>query len=116
MNTTTLREYIYTESAKVFDPPMTRQDVSSLIDIFLDGLAAGLSGKITDAEGEEDETNKVLLRSFGTFKVVKRRGRVYSVRGKEVKVGDRYTVVFKPGADLVRMLETINTENAVTTT
>jgi nucleoid DNA-binding protein len=95
---------MYSRAAKVFDPPLTRADVTTIIDILLDGLTAGLTGNLR-GEDEDDELPRVLLRSFGTFKVVQRKGRTYRVRGKDVEVGDRHTITFNPGAELTRALE-----------
>ena len=96
MNTTDLKDYLYKRTAKEFDPPLTRADASIIVDILVEGMVEGLL--TPDEEGER----KMLLRSFGTLRVVTRKGRTYSVRGKDVTVGDRDTVTFKPGATLVR--------------
>ena len=104
MNTTNLRDHMYNRAAQVFDPPLTRSDVTTIIDLLLDGLTAGLTGHIR-GEDDEEELPRVLLRSFGTFKVVQRKGRTYRVRGKDVEVGDRYTITFSPGAELTRALK-----------
>lgn len=83
----------------MYDPPLTRNDISVLIDMTLDGMTKGLT------EEDDDGDQKVLLRGFGTLRVVMRKGRTYSVRGKEVVVGDRETVTFKPGAELARAIK-----------
>ncbi|MCG8429620.1 MAG: HU family DNA-binding protein [Candidatus Omnitrophica bacterium] len=100
MNTTSLREYVYREAAKIFDPPLTRRDAAELLDIVFEGITRGL----VDEEPEEDGEQKVLLRGFGKFLKVTRKGRTYNVHGKEVTVDDRSTVVFKPGTRLMRRL------------
>lgn len=99
MNTTELKDYLYKKAGKMYDPPLTRDDVSVLVDMTLDGMTKGLT------EEDEDGEKKVLLRGFGTLRVVQRKGRTYSVRGKEVEVGDRNTVTFKPGAELFRAIK-----------
>lgn len=66
----------------------------------LEGVTLGL----TDEEFIEDEEYKVLLRTFGKFIRVTRKGRTYNVHGKLVEVADRETVIFKPGSQLMRRL------------
>lgn len=99
MNTTDLKDYLYQRAATLFDPPLTREDVSVLVDMTVDGMTKALTEE--DEEGEK----KMLLRGFGTLRVTRRKGRTYSVRGKEVTVGDRDTVTFKPGAELARVVK-----------
>lgn len=98
MNTTDLKDYLYKWAANEFDPPLTRVDVSIIVDRLVEGMREGL------LTPDEDGERKVLLRGFGTLRVVTRKGRTYSVRGKDVTVGDRDTVGFKPGATLVRAI------------
>ncbi len=99
MNTTDLKNYLYKRAAVLFDPPLTRDDISVMVDMTLDGMTKAL------AEEDGDGERKMLLRGFGTLRVVRRKGRTYNVRGKEVEVGDRNTVVFKPGAELARTVK-----------
>lgn len=101
MNSTELKDYVYQKLATSFDPPLTREDVGIVFETFLDGMIHGLT--TPDEEGE----CKVLLRGFGTLKRVTRKGRTYSVRGKEVSVGERDTVTFKPGAGLSRGISSV---------
>lgn len=96
MNTADLREYVYRESAKMFAIPLTREEASYLVDTVISGIVRGLV---------ESEDNKVLLRGFGKFQMVTRKGRTYTVRGSQVEVPDRKTVVFKPGTDLMREIK-----------
>jgi len=99
MNTSQLRRNIYDRAGKLFDPPFTHSDINAMLDLVVDSITDGLINR----EPENGE-RKVMLRSFGTFRLTKRRGRTYSVRGKQVTVPDRYTVVFKPGAELLRAI------------
>ena len=106
MNTSKLREYVYKRALKEFSQPLTQEDVSSVIDIVIEAVTQGLVG---EDNADVEDPGKVMLRSFGTFTVVTRKGRTYSVRGKQVTVPDRKTVVFKPGAELSRALAGLNT-------
>lgn len=99
VNTTDLKNYLYKRATTLFDPPLTRDDISVMVDMTLDGMTKALT------EEDEDGERKMLLRGFGTLRVVQRKGRTYSVRGKEVVVGDRDTVTFKPGAELARTIK-----------
>ena len=101
MNTSQLRKTIYNRAGKLFDPPLTHLDINALLELVVDSITDGLVNSEPDTE---DGERKVMLRSFGTFRLMKRRGRTYSVRGKQVTVDDRYTVVFKPGAELLRAI------------
>lgn len=100
MNTTSLREYVYKEIAKICDPPLTRKEAAEFLDIVIEGITLGLTDEELDEEGE----HKVLLRSFGKFIRVTRKGRTYNVHGNEVTVPDRETVIFKPGTGLMRRI------------
>lgn len=96
MNTADLREYVYRKSMGLFEIPLTKNEASLLVDMVIAGIVQGLT---------ETEEKKVLLRGFGKFQVVTRKGRTYTVRGAEVAIPDRETVVFKPGTDLVREIK-----------
>ena len=96
MNTTDLKNEVYQTVSKKFSPALTKEEVSTFVDAVIDTMAAELTKDYEDGEA------KVVLRGFGTLKVVNRKGRTYSVRGKEVTVGDRKTVTFKPGTELVK--------------
>jgi nucleoid DNA-binding protein len=98
MNTTDLKNEVYRNLSKSFSPALTKEEISTIVDTVIDAMSLGLT--TNDEEGE----NKVVLRGFGTLKVVNRKGRTYSVRGKQVTVGDRKTVVFKPGTDLAKSI------------
>jgi len=102
MNTSELRTYLYKRSAALFDPPFTHDDIASIVDLFTDAITAGIVGD--EENGITAEDGKVMLRSFGTFKRVIRKGRTYNVRGKKVTVPDRVTVVFQTGAELERAI------------
>lgn len=93
MNTADLREYVYKESMNLFEVPLTKDEATLLVDTVIAGIVKGLT---------TTEEKKVLLRGFGKFEVVTRKGRTYIVRGQEVEIPDRLTVVFKPGSDLKR--------------
>jgi len=101
MNTSQLRKNIYDRAGKLFDPPFTHSDINAILDLVVDSITDGLIN-VELEEGEKER--KVMLRSFGTFRLTKRRGRTYSVRGKQVTVPDRFNVVFKPGAELLRAI------------
>jgi nucleoid DNA-binding protein len=101
MNTSQLRKNIYDRAGQLFDPPFTHSDINALLELIVDSITDGLLN--SEPEGDEEE-RKVMLRSFGTFRLIKRRGRTYSVRGEEHTVPERYTVVFKPGAELLRAI------------
>ncbi len=96
MNTADLREYVYKQSMELFEIPLTRAEASLLVDTVIAGIVRGLT---------QTEERKVLLRGFGKFLVVQRKGRTYKVRGTEVDVPDRLTVVFKPGTELQREIK-----------
>ena len=101
MNTTSLREFVYKEAAEAFDPPLTRKDVTLLIEMVFEGVMLGLTDEgFVDEDGE----HKVLLRTIGKFLRVTRKGRTYNVHGKLVEVADRDTVIFKPGSQLMKRL------------
>jgi nucleoid DNA-binding protein len=106
MNTTSLREYVYKETAKIFDPPLTRKEAADLIDLIFEGITQGL-----EEPPEEDGERKVLLRGFGKFIRVIRKGRTYNVHGKPVTVPDRETVIFKPGTQLMRRISGEGVDN-----
>jgi nucleoid DNA-binding protein len=78
-----------------FKIPFTRQETHLLIDLFIEGITEGLV-----------EDGKVGLREFGKLELVSRKGRTYKVRGTEVTVPDRKTVVFKPGSKLFKRIKT----------
>jgi nucleoid DNA-binding protein len=100
MNTADVKQVVYDKCKQTFDPPLTKTDISFIVDATLDAIAAGLiTGRFEHRPGEED---KVLLRGFGTFWRKVRQGRAYKVRGESYNVPDRATVVFKPGAELLR--------------
>jgi nucleoid DNA-binding protein len=110
MNTSKLREYVYKKALKSFSTPLTQEDTSAFLDTVIDAIMQGLVGE----ESEDIEApGKVMLRSFGTFTVITRKGRTYSVRGKQVTVPDRKTVVFKPGTDLARALAKLNGQEKI---
>jgi len=96
MNTTELKTAVYRKLAEKFS--LNKDEIFLMVDTVIDTMTEGLN--TPDEEGE----SKVVLRNFGTLKVVNRKGRTYSVRGKEVTVGDRKTVVFKPGTGLARSI------------
>lgn len=98
MNTTDLKNEVYRNLSKEFTPALTKDEVSVIVDKIIDTMTLGLT------TNDEDGEAKVVLRGFGTLKVVNRKGRTYSVRGKQVTVGDRKTVTFKPGTDLVKAI------------
>ena len=98
MNTTDLKNEFYKNHSGITSPELTRDQVSNIVDTMIELISKGLNSP--DEEGE----NKVVLRGFGTLKVVTRKGLTYSVRGKQVTVGERKTVVFKPGTDLARSI------------
>jgi nucleoid DNA-binding protein len=76
----------------------TKEAMAVVVDEMINVMQEGLN--TPDEEGE----CKIVLRGFGTLKQVERKGRTYSVRGKQVTVGTRKTVTFKPGTDLARAL------------
>ena len=102
MNTTDVKRVVYEEVAKKFAPPLTKTDIAFIVDAMIDAIASGLvEGGFEHRKGEE---GKVLLRGFGTFWRKVRKGREYFVKGRTHTVPDRVTVVFKPGAELMRAL------------
>lgn len=100
MNTADVKQLVYNACTKTFDPPLTKTDIGFIVDATIDAITSGLvEGGFEHRPGEED---KVLLRGFGTFWRKMRQGRSYKVRGESYDVPDRATVVFKPGAELLR--------------
>ena len=100
MNTTSLREYVYRTTAEEIDPPLTRRDITYIIGVIFEGLTLGL----TDEEFKEDDGYAVLIRKFGKFIRLTRKGRSYKIHDKIVDVPDRETVVFRPGTGLMERI------------
>jgi len=96
MNTADLREYVYRKSMELLEIPLTRDETSLFLNIVMAGIVYGLT---------QTEEKKVNLRSFGKFERVQRKGRTYKVRGTEVTVPNRFTVVFRPGTKLKREIK-----------
>jgi nucleoid DNA-binding protein len=93
---------MYKRSASLFNPAFTHEDIASIVDLFTDAITAGIVGD--EKNGITAEDGKVMLRAFGTFKRVIRKGRTYNVRGRQITVPDRVAVVFQTGAELERAL------------
>jgi len=93
MNTADLREFLYQKSMERFEVPFTRNETNVLADLFFEFF--------TDALVTE---GKLLIRDWGKWEVVTRKGRTYKVRGTEVTVQDRKTVTFSPGAKLTKAI------------
>jgi len=91
MNTTQLKSELYNRLSSDFE--ISKNDVDYFVEEFIDVMQGGLL-----------EDGKVLLRKFGTLKVVTRAPRMYSVKGREVETGPRPTVVFKPGTGMMGVL------------
>ena len=93
MNTTEVKRALYERFQEMFDPPLTQEDVSRIVDTMTDVMEAAVT-----------EEGHLLLRGFGTFLLTTRAGRAYNVRGEVHEVPERDTVVFKPGTSLKRKL------------
>ena len=89
MNTLSLKEDLYRKQYEKFKLPITKADISYLVDTLIGLLENGLKND-----------GKVTLRGFGTLRVVTRKGREYNVRGQIIKKNDTKTVTFKPGKNL----------------
>lgn len=99
MNTTEYKDAVAAKVAtKLEGKTITKEDMSTIIDACTEVSMEALT------KPDEDNECKLVIRGFGTLKVVPRKGRTYNVRGKQVTVGDRKTVTFKPGTDLVKAI------------
>jgi nucleoid DNA-binding protein len=107
MNTTSLREFVYNETAKIYEQPLTHKEVADFIELVFEGIIRGLTGEIADDDGEQ----KVLIRGIGKFVRVTRKGRTYNVHGRLIEVPDRETVIFKPGTVLMKRIHGEGVDN-----
>lgn len=94
MNTMDVKTVVHSICEGRFDPPLSKGDVSFLVDTILDTLATAVA-----------TTGHVTLRNFGTFRRTTRKGRTFKVVQEEVTVPDRDTVTFKPGVGLKKMIK-----------
>ena len=98
MNTTEYKKALHKRLGGKYSPPLTYEDVSLMVDMSFEVME--------DALNEEDEEGecKLVMRGLGTLRQVIRKGRTFNVRGKQVTVGPRKTVTFKPGTGLAKRL------------
>jgi nucleoid DNA-binding protein len=94
MNTTEWKNAVYLRLKPLIDPPLTQEDVGMILDVGVDELAGGIL-----------KDGRASVRGFGVWRRTQRKGRTYSVRGKQVDIPNRDTVTFKPGTELVRAVK-----------
>jgi nucleoid DNA-binding protein len=85
----------YTASEKRFEK-ISRQKMTDIIETFLDEIICHFQSGGT----------RVTLRGFGTFKL-RRRGAFTGSNpntGESIKIPERLSVTFKPGAEVLRRL------------
>jgi len=98
MRLSELKDKVYQSQREEFDTPLTHRDTSTLVDIFIKEISAGLLS-----------SNKVYLAGLGCLERVTRKGRTWSIRGTSVSKGERDTIVFKPFMDIKNKINPVRT-------
>jgi nucleoid DNA-binding protein len=93
MNGNDIRKVVYEVCKENMDPPLTQSDVKYVYLTVMNIITEAIKN-----------TDRLVLREFGTFRKKVRKGRQYKVHGKDYNVPDHTVIQFKPSIGLKKAL------------